>query len=64
MTFQKEFNRQETNIITRETCPNCWGHLEWGGKYYPKFFNIDKGANALINSRNGFIRKFVKKFIR
>ena len=46
-----------------QACPNCWGVSQWAGKDCPQHFDIDKGAASEVNSRNGFIRNFVKRFI-
>jgi len=44
-------------------CPNCWGYSEWEGMDCTITFSIDKGSRSEIFSRNGFIRRFVKKYI-
>lgn len=43
-------------------CPNCWGFSQWD-KEVPTYFELDKGQCSEVNSRNGFIRRFVKKYL-
>ncbi len=45
------------------SCPNCWGFSQWENKDCYRHFDLDKGQNSEIQSRNGFIRKFVKTFV-
>lgn len=45
------------------SCPNCWGHTEWHGEYRPTHFNLDKGNCGEVRGRNGFIRRFVRKYL-
>ena len=47
-----------------EACPNCWGISQWEDKDCPRQFDIDKGQHNEVFSRNGFIRRFVKRFVR
>lgn len=43
-------------------CPNCWGFSQWE-KEKPAYFSLDKGQCSEVSSRNGFIRRFVKRYI-
>ena len=67
MFFQQIFNRPTPQIQTTNeaaSCPNCWGVSQWGEKDCPRHFDIDKGSVSEVNSRNGFIRRFVKRFVK
>ena len=66
MMFQKIFRSPQLQPITineSKSCPNCWGYSKWECQDKPAFFDIDKGQRAEVNSRNGFIRRFVKQFV-
>lgn len=66
MFFQNFFNRPEVRHsynFEAEACPNCWGFSQWENRDCPENFHIDKGSQREINSRNGFIRRFMKKYL-
>ncbi len=44
-------------------CPNCWGHSQWENQDCRQEFKIDKGSKSEVFSRNGFIRRFVKRWL-
>lgn len=44
-------------------CPNCWGYSQWEDRDCIGSISIDKGSSLEIFSRNGFIRRFIKKYI-
>lgn len=66
--FVKEVN-QPTQNTTNSTiheyhdCPNCWGYLQWENQDCMGGISIDKGSKSDIFSKNGFIRRFIKKYI-
>ena len=65
MLFQKIFRSavQPASSNNSSSCPNCWGYSRWERQDQPAFFDIDKGQQGEVDSRNGFIRRFVKKFV-
>lgn len=66
MLFQENARSAQTSSATTNNataCPNCWGYSRWESQDCPAFFDIDKGPQGEVNSRNGFIRRFVKKFV-
>ena len=54
---------QNTSPATVQACPNCWGFSEWEDKNCDTQFDLDKGQQSEVWSRNGFIRRFVKRVI-
>lgn len=65
MLFRQLFHRLfSSNLAVVETreCPNCWGWSEWECEF-PLHFDIDKGQPSEVASRNGFIRRFVKRYL-
>lgn len=65
MFLQKYIDRiLRPNLAVHEwsSCPNCWGYSRWEDDS-PAYFSLDKGQCSEINSRNGFIRRFVKRYI-
>lgn len=46
-----------------EACPNCWGFSQWAEQDCQRTFDIDKGQQSEVWSRNGFIRRFVKRVV-
>jgi len=56
MTVQKLNQQQPTRNTTIE-CGNCWGHQEWRGEI------SEKQQKRTDKSRDGFILKFVKKYL-
>jgi len=65
--FITEINQQSPNPNTAihefYECPNCWGYLQWEGQDCMGSMSIDKGSSLEIFRRNGFIRRFIKKYI-
>ncbi len=55
--------KNDPKLIAIYECPNCWGYSQWEGKDCVEEVSIDKGSKSEIFSRNGFIRRFVKKYI-
>jgi len=67
MLFQKLFSRtspQPVPVFEANACPNCWGISQWNDEDQPRHFDLDKGQSTEVNSRNGFIRRFVKRYLR
>lgn len=60
--FQKNQPELQPVLIPSE-CPNCWGYSQWDNMDCPITLNIDKGSPREIWSKNGFIRRFVKKYL-
>ncbi|MFK7770896.1 MAG: hypothetical protein AB8F94_02110 [Saprospiraceae bacterium] len=60
---QPSQNTTNTTIHEYHDCPNCWGYLQWDGQDCKGSMSIDKGSKSEIFSRNGFIRRFIKKYI-
>lgn len=56
-------NSNNTTIHEYHDCPNCWGYSQWAEQDCIGSMSIDKGSRAEIFSKNGFIRRFVKKYI-
>ncbi len=46
-----------------QACPNCWGFSQWADQDCHTQFDLDKGQQSEVWSRNGFIRRFVKRVI-
>lgn len=65
MLIQKFLQRiNETfNPPAVEACPNCWGYSQWANQDCHTSFDLDKGQQSEVWSRNGFIRRFVKRVI-
>ncbi len=65
--FNTKLNQPVQNIKQEyhnfHDCPNCWGYLQWGEQDCLGSMSIDKGSRSEIFSKNGFIRKFIKKYI-
>lgn len=40
-------------------CPNCWGHTEYGGKFYTKLENESPYGNK---SKSGWIQNYADKY--
>jgi len=61
--FYTENYHPDLAPIENYECPNCWGYSQWDGEHFVRTESIDKGSNLEIFSKNGFIRRFVKKYI-
>jgi hypothetical protein len=65
--FNTEVNQQVTDSSNDyhdfHGCPNCWGYLQWEERDCLGSLSIDKGSRSEIFSKNGFIRRFIKKYI-
>ncbi|MFK8005060.1 MAG: hypothetical protein AB8H03_01760 [Saprospiraceae bacterium] len=56
-------NPTNSTIHEYHECPNCWGYLQWEEQDCMGSMSIDKGSRSEIFSKNGFIRRFIKKYI-
>ena len=57
MSVQNWNNQIEKTNQTITECGNCWGHQEWHGQI------CDKTPKRSNTSDDGFILKFVKKYL-
>jgi len=66
MSIQNIINQSEgpvPTLVNHNVCPNCWGYSRWDDKDCGASFDIDRGSSSEVNSRNGFIRRFVKRYL-
>ncbi|MBL4707881.1 MAG: hypothetical protein JKY48_05505 [Flavobacteriales bacterium] len=50
--------KSKVSVITA-SCPNCWGHNEWDGKYYEAL----KDRHLKRNIYKSFISKIVDQYV-
>ncbi len=60
--FSKKDSGQTVGPSPEGTCPICWGHSEWDGKYYE--IKKDKQAAPGGTVYNSFISKVVDEHVR
>lgn len=63
MTISNNINQNTCDTSSATQCPNCWGYSEWGGSAIQAQVLLDKVADRISRSRDGFIRKFVKQYL-
>ena len=54
---------QQSNQESNGQCPNCWGYSEWANQIRTTKKKLETGAVKEFYLRNGFIRKFMKKYL-
>ena len=56
----KELNKEET---PESLCPNCWGRIEYGGKFYDAVKNHGLDVNTK-NPEVGWITDYAEKHLK
>ncbi len=65
MTSLLSFLNRSSQVTSQNisVCPNCWGRQEWCDQYIPVSLSREKDRWDFSQFRNGFILKFVKKYL-